>query len=371
MKKLFTITLKLGIYFFCLAASLFLAYALKYTFSIPVEVQEVMWQHIGILVPIKLLLLIALGEFKGIFAYFRLPDLVKIVLVFVAFAFILLLLKFTELQAVIPAREVILSDLLFSILFILFFRTSLRIINGRLDSEHIKHHPNVLKVAIIGTDEFSSQIISELKTKRFYGVFPVAILDDDPKYYGRRLHGVPILGSSELLSDLAQQDSIGGVVFTARALPQKRILELSELAKNLNLKTFTIPSFEDFFEGRAFATRMRPLDVEDFLERDPICLNLEQSTQAISNKIVCITGAGGSIGSELVRQIALKGPQKLILIDHSEYNLFKIEQDLLQKGIHCIPVLLNIVNEEATRACLQMYRPSIIFHAAAYKHVPL
>ena len=371
MKKLFTLTLKVGTYFFCLAASLFLAYALKYAFSIPVCVQEIMWQQIGILVPIKLLLLITLGEFKGIFAYFRLPDLVKIVSVFSVFAFVLLLLRFTEFQAVIPTREVILSDLLFSILFILFFRTSLRIINGRLDSEHTQQRPNALKVVVIGTDEFSSQIISELKTKHFYGVFPVAILDDDPKYYGRRLHGVPILGSPDLLSDLAQKDSLGGVVFIARALSQKRIWELSELAKNLNLKTFTIPSFEDFFEGRAFTTRMRPLDVEDFLERDPIHLNLDQSTQAISNKVVCITGAGGSIGSELVRQIALKGPQKLILIDHSEYNLFKIEQDLLQKGIDCVPVLLNISNEEATRACLQTYRPSIIFHAAAYKHVPL
>ena len=85
MKKLFTLTLKVGTYFFCLAASMFLAYALKYAFSIPVCVQEVMWQQIGILVPIKLLLLIALGEFKGIFAYFRLPDLVKIVSVFSVF----------------------------------------------------------------------------------------------------------------------------------------------------------------------------------------------------------------------------------------------------------------------------------------------
>lgn len=371
MVKLFVIALKVGIYFFCLAASLFLAYSLKYNFSIPVYMQEVMWQHIGVLVPIKLFLLVILGEFKGIFAYFRLPDLVKIVSVFGTFSFSLFLLKFTELQAMIPSREVILSDLLFSILFILFFRTGLRIINGRLGLEHSKHRPNALRVVVIGTDEFSSQIVSELKTKHFYGVLPVAILDDNPKYYGRRLHGVPILGAPELLSDLVQKDDIGGIVFIARVLSQKRLLELSELAKNLNLKTFTIPSFEDFFEGRAFATRMRPLDVEDFLERDPIHLNLEQSTQAISNKVVCVTGAGGSIGSELVRQIALKGPQKLILIDHSEYNLFKIEQDLRQKGISCIPVLLNVVNKDATRACLQMYRPEIIFHAAAYKHVPL
>lgn len=330
-----------------------------------------MWQHIGILVPIKLCLLIILGEFKGIFSYFRLPDLVKIVSVFSAFSFLLFLFKLTKFSNLIPSREIILSDLLFSILFILFFRASLRIINGCLEIDHTKTHPNVLKVAIIGTNEFSSQMISELKTKRFYGVLPVVILDDNAKYHGRKLHGIPILGTPELLDDLVVKENIGGVVFIANALSRKRILELSELAKSLNLKTFTIPSFEDFFEGRAFATRMRPLDVEDFLERDPICLDLEQCAKAISNRVVCITGAGGSIGSELTRQIALKGPQKLILIDHSEYNLFKIEQDILQRGIRCIPVLLNIVDEVAVRDCLKTYCPSIIFHAAAYKHVPL
>lgn len=371
MKKLFTIVLKIGVYFFCLAASLFLSYSLKYNFSIPTYSQIIMWQHIGILVPIKLCLLIILGEFKGIFSYFRLPDLVKIVSVFSAFSFLLFLFKLTKFSNLIPSREIILSDLLFSILFILFFRASLRIINGCLEIDHTKTHPNVLKVAIIGTNEFSSQMISELKTKRFYGVLPVVILDDNAKYHGRKLHGIPILGTPELLDDLVVKENIGGVVFIANALSRKRILELSELAKSLNLKTFTIPSFEDFFEGRAFATRMRPLDVEDFLERDPICLDLEQCAKAISNRVVCITGAGGSIGSELTRQIALKGPQKLILIDHSEYNLFKIEQDILQRGIRCIPVLLNIVDEVAVRDCLKTYCPSIIFHAAAYKHVPL
>ncbi len=371
MKKVFTIVLKIGVYFLCLSTSLFLAYILKYSFSIPICEQVKMWQHIMVLVPIKLCLLIALGEFKGIFSYFRLPDLVKIVLAFSAFSFILFLLRLTEFCVIIPTREIILSDLLFSILFILFFRASLRIINDRLATEDAKIHPSVLRVAIVGISEFSSQIISELKTKRFHGVLPVVALDDDPKYHGRHLHGIPILGTPEILSDLVIKENIGGVVFIASQLSQKRILELSELAKNLNLKTFTIPSIEDFFEGRAFATRMRPLDVEDFLERNPICLNMEQCAKAISNRVVCITGAGGSIGSELTRQIALKGPQKLILIDHSEYNLFKIEQDLIQRGIRCIPILLSIVDEAAVRDCLKAYRPSIIFHAAAYKHVPL
>lgn len=371
MKKLFGLFLKVGTYALCLAASLILAYNLKFAFVVPEDLQKVLWCNVIWLVSVKIIILILLGEFKGIFSYFRLPDLVKIVTCFTVFSFTLLVLRLCVNSIWLPSREIILSDLLFSILFILFFRTSLRIINGRIELRHEGVLPNSLKVAIIGTDEYCSQIVSEVKAKRVYGVIPVAILDDNPKYFGRRMHNVPVLGTPELLRDLAYKKSINGVIFIRSVLPQKRLLELVELAKSMDLKTLIIPSLGDFLEGRAFASRLRPLDVEDFLEREPIHLNLEESVKAIEGKVICVTGAGGSIGSELSLQIAQKNPKQLILIDHSEYNLFKIEQSLLSSGLSCVPVLLNVANAEVLKSVLDKYRPDVIFHAAAYKHVPL
>lgn len=371
MKQLFSYLLKISTYSFCLAASLILAYNLKFAFVVPEEIQKEMWVNVTWLVLVKVIILILLGEFKGIFSYFRLPDLVKIVTCFSSFSFILLTLRLFTNYDGLPSREIILSDLLFSILFILFFRASLRIINGHLNKGNEYVLPSSMKVAVVGTSEFCSQIISEMKTKRSYGVTPVAVLDDDSKYFGRSLHGVPVLGVPELLKDLAENYSINGVVFVSNVLPQKRLLKLAELAKTLGLKVLMIPSLGDFLEGRVFASRLRPLDVEDFLERDPIHLNLEESLKAICGQSICITGAGGSIGSELSLQIAKKEPGQLILIDHSEYNLFKIEQSLLRQGFHCIPILLNVAHKDALKSILDKYRPDVIFHAAAYKHVPL
>lgn len=373
-KKIFVYLLKLAVYAFCLSASLLLSYNLKHAFVIPNDIQRLMWQSIILFIPLKIILLNILGEFKGIFSYFRLPDLIKIVTCFSGFSFIFLLLRvFCNDNEWIPSREIIISDLLFSILFILFFRASVRIVCMRLNTSEANNNKNksLIRVAIIGSNETTSQIIANLKTKTNYGIKPVAILDDNPKYYGCSLHGIPVLGVPELFQDLSAKDEIDGIVFIANLLPQKRLQTLVKLANSLNLKVFIIPSFGDFFQGRAFLTRLKPLSVEDFLARDPIKLNLENTQQLIENQVILVTGGGGSIGSELCRQIAQKCPKQLIVIDHSEFNLFKIDQSLLQLGVHCVPILLNVTHKEALRACFEKYHPDVVFHAAAYKHVPL
>ena len=370
MKKTFILSLKIGVYSVCFALSLILSFSLKYAFLIPDFAQKQLLCAITWIVPLKLFFLIISGEFKGIFSYFRLPDLFKIVTVFTLFSLGLLLGRFFDVWDGIPSREIILSDLLFSFLFILFFRTSLRIINrSRIEASDARHTAS-LRIALIGSDDFASQVISELKAKHYYHLRPVAVLDDNPRFFGRNLHGVPVLGVPEMLRDLVEKNSIDGVVF-AGALQKKRLTELMNLSKSLKLKPFIIPSMKDFLEGRAYFNRLRPLNVEDFLSRDPITLNLDACQERLQDKIILITGAGGSIGSELTRQIASKNPKQLILIDHSEFNLFKIQQSLLREGYTCEAVLLNITHQDALKACFEKYHPQIVFHAAAYKHVPL
>lgn len=333
-----------------------------------------MWENVVLFVPLKIILLNILGEFKGIFSYFRIPDLIKIVTCFSGFSFVFLFLRAVYgANEWIPSREIIISDLLFSILFILFFRASMRIICMRFNNQEANTNKNkdLIKVAIIGANDTASQIISNLKTSPNHGIIPTAILDDNPKYYGRFLHGVPVLGVPELFQDLSSRNEIDGIVFIANSLPQKRLQALTKLANSLDLKVFTIPNFGDFFQGRAFLSRLKPLSVEDFLARDPIKLNLDGTQRLIENQVILVTGGGGSIGSELCRQIAQKCPKQLIVLDHSEFNLFKIEQSLLQFGVHCVPILINVAHKEALRACFEKYHPDVVLHAAAYKHVPL
>ena len=240
-KRIFIYLLKLAVYAFCLSASLVLSYNLKHAFVIPNEIQALMWQSIILFVPLKIIILNLLGEFKGIFSYFRLPDLIKIVTCFSGFSFIFLLLRVCcDDNEWIPSREIIISDLLFSILFILFFRASIRIVCMRLNTSEVNNNKNksLMRVAIIGSNDTTSQIIANLKAKPNYGIKPVAILDDNPKYYGRSLHGVPVLGVPELFQDLASKNEIDGIVFIANSLPQKRLQILTKLANSLNLKVF-------------------------------------------------------------------------------------------------------------------------------------
>lgn len=373
MKKLFVFSLKIVTYFCCLSLGIVLAFNLKYGFQIPVTEQKGMWLYNAWSVPFRIIFLMFLGEFKGIFTYFRISDFAKITLCLSSFSLVLLCMRFFVKDLVwVPSREIILSDLLFSLLFILFFRASLRIINGRwAGGSSVDTKDDILRVAVVGTNDFASQVISEIKAKKRYKMIPVAVLDDDPKYFGRTLHDVPVLGVTDLIQDLAQNNKIDGVLFVGGVLSKRRLAVLSEMARQLHIKTLTIPSIGDFLTGRAFAATLRPLEVEDFLKRDAIHLNLDNCRKEIMGKVVLITGAGGSIGCELAMQVAKNCPQKLILIDHSEYNLFRIEQALKRDGYDCVPILLNVTHKEALRACMEKYRPNIVFHAAAYKHVPL
>lgn len=372
MKQYVILLLKIGVYFFCLSASLMLAYNLKYGFLIPDTVQQTMWQTVGWLVSLKIIILVLIGEFKGIFSYFRLPDLFKIVVCFVAVSTGLVVCRYFIRAPWLPERDILIADLLFSILFIFFFRASLRILNASFFSASsaggVAHEK--MKVAVIGTDEAASQIISNLKTNHLCNMQPIAVLDDNPKYHGRRLHGIPVIGTPERLSDLTERQDLQGVIFTGN-LPRKRFSECAQLAQSLHLKVFNVPSIGEFLSGRAFASMLRPLEIEDFLARDPIRLNTVESAKQIEGKVIFITGAGGSIGSELSLQIAKKHPKTLVLIDHCEYNLFKIQQSLLTQGYACEPVLLNITHREPLRACFEKFKPHYVFHAAAYKHVPL
>ena len=371
MKRWVSLLLKVGVYFFCLSASFVLAYNLKYAFLVPDSIQPMMWRAIGWLVSLKIVVLVLIGEFKGIFSYFRLPDLFKIIVCFGCISVGLLAARFLIQISWLPGRDILIADLLFSVLFIFFFRASLRILNAsylHTSSESNMHEK--MRVAVIGTDEAASQVISNMKIGRVCNMQPIAVLDDNPKYHGRKLHGVPVVGKPELLSELTEQQELQGVVFTG-GLSQKRFTECAQLAQMLHLKVFNVPSIGDFLNGRAFASKLRPLKIEDFLSRDPIQLNLSESIKQIEGKVIFITGAGGSIGSELSLQIAQKHPKTLVLIEHCEYNLFKIQQSLLTRGYACEPVLLNITHQEPLRACFEKFKPDYIFHAAAYKHVPL
>lgn len=228
----------------------------------------------------------------------------------------------------------------------------------------------VRRAIVLGAGEAARLLIAGLQQQ---GWIVIGLLDDDSAKQGARIGGAPVIGR---LEDVTRDDVCAGATHIITALPgataaQRR--RAIELASSTGLPVLTVPSFSELREGTARIERVRSIEPEDLLGRDPVRLDEPGVAQLVSGKTVLVTGAGGSIGSELCRQVALYGPAKMVLYELSEFALYQIEQQLSETHPHVplIRLVGDVKDLDHLRATFMAHRPHIIFHAAAFKHVPL
>ena len=230
---------------------------------------------------------------------------------------------------------------------------------------------DVKRVFVIGAGQAGEGLIRDLKRSRSY--LPVGLIDDSLSKRGLEVHGVPVIGTLEELRNLTnkhQVDLIFIAIPSAGSALMRRIVNHCERCR---IPFRTLPSIQELVAGRVEVNALREVDIEDLLGRDQVELNWDKIAASIQKKRVLVTGAGGSIGSELCRQILALQPGQLLALDNSEYNLYKIEMELKERFPE-IPIkiaLANIVDNVAIDYIFQAFNPDIVFHAAAYKHVPL
>ena len=233
---------------------------------------------------------------------------------------------------------------------------------------------NSQRVLVVGAGSAGEMIINELKENPQLKKVPVGIIDDDINKIGRRIHNVKILGDTTQIKEIVESKNVDEIIFAMANINKSRKSEIINICKETKCKLKTIPGIYEIIDGKVDINKIRDVDIEELLGRETIKVDMAQMSDYIKNKVVLVTGGGGSIGSELCRQIANFNPKHLIILDNYENNAYAIQQELKRKyknDLNLSTIIASVREEVRLEEIFKMYRPEVVFHAAAHKHVPL
>lgn len=322
---------------------------------------------VALFLPVQAATFIYCGLYRGIWRFASLPDLMRILRAVAGGTLTGLgLLWFFGLLDKLPP-----SILLSYPVFLIMGLTTPRLFY-RWFKDHNFPALNRKRALILGAGRAGELLVRELIKSREY--LPVGFLDDDPAKLGRDLHGVPVLGTLTDLDRHLRELNVDILLIGIRTAGPKLIRHIVDTAAFRGVNCITLPSLQELTDTRVEISRLREVDIEDLLGREEVAIDNVVLHAFLRHKRVLITGAGGSIGSELCRQVMRYQPAQLIMLDHWEYGLYSIEhtlkKDLTSPNI-LTPVLGSVSDETRMRYVFATYRPQVVFHAAAYKHVPL
>jgi FlaA1/EpsC-like NDP-sugar epimerase len=360
-----------GIYAVIIAACFYVAFEIRFDFAVPPEHQEARVRIVGLLVGVKLLVLLLFGQAGSMLTYFSIPDFIRVTGAMFLSSALMIVPRLTGYPLYTPPRGVLLVDLLLSIACFCAFRITLRLYRERITMGKKLGERRGEKIAIVGAGDAGASLASDLINTPGRGFKPVVFLDDDPNKKGKAIHGVRIAGPAEVLPDLPEADEVTSVIIAMPSASTKRVREIILFLAQKGYKVETLPALEELTSGRARVSRIRPVEIEDLLGREQVALDNAAIRKLVEGRVVMVTGAGGSIGSELCRQIAHLNPSRLLLLDQSEPSLFTIEQELIEAGMGAIiqPLVADILDQERMGYLLKRFQPAVLFHAAAHKHV--
>lgn len=352
---------------FAAGLALLLAYAIRLNFEGPWWVFSSVWQLLPWVLPVQAAAFWGLGLYRGLWRYASLRDLRQIALAAgLATLVIPLLAMAARLDVVLP-RAVL---AIFPVLLIFFMAGS------RLAYRMWREHRLSLftrregePVIVIGAGDAAASLLRELgRSARFRAV---ALLDDDPTLIGRVLHGVRVVGRIDKFAETAREFGVSTAIIALTNISHGERRRIVDMCANAGVQALTVPTIEEQMRGTAGTVRR--VEIEDLLGRDPVKLDMDLLRGSYTGRCILITGAGGSIGSELCRQVIRFEPKLLVLYDSSEFAVYRLTEELSDRypNVAFVPLVGDVKDAPRIDAVLQRYRPSVIFHAAAYKHVPL
>ena len=347
-----------------------LAFWLRFNLDIPHEYYDIMLSRLPLVLAADAVIFRALGLYRGLWRYASLPDLQRIVVaVAVSAAVVPALFALLRVGTPVPRSVYLIAPILLGAAMSasrLLYRAWKE---GRLTTLFSK--PQANPVLVLGAGKAAAALVNELASSTQWTV--VGIVDNDPGKLGAEIAGIKVRGKLEQLGEIAHRH---GVLQAIMAMPEATHGERKhavELCAAAGVSVMTVPALSDIVSGKVSVSTLRRIELDDLLGRDPVQLDSEGLHHFIDGRTVLVTGAGGSIGSELCRQLARFKPACLILYEISEFALYSIAQEFADRypGVPTVPVIGDSKSEARTAAVFARYRPQVVFHAAAYKHVPL
>lgn len=351
------------------ALAWWLAYLLRFNFFVPADYQAAMLQILGLLLPVAGLTFWSFGLYRGMWRFSSLPDLKRIILaVTCAIVIITCAVLATGFRSGVPRSVLVLWPILVTLVM-----GGSRFLYRSAKDGHLLNFGELAQepILVLGAGAAAALLLRDMTAQSPWRV--VGLLDDDESKRGRQLHGVRVLGPLAEVVKHARSLEVNRVIIAMPSASSEARRRAMELAMAAGLTVMTVPGFNDLISGRIAISKIRKVELDDLLGRDPVQLDSEVLKGLISDRTIMITGAGGSIGSELCRQIAAFKPQLMVFYEANEFALYHIEQEFQktfpeQQGIFAIG---DVKHRPRLDEIMGRYQPSLVFHAAAYKHVPL
>ena len=354
---------------FMVSAAWTLAYVLRFDFSSAALAISPFVGVLTVLLPVQALILWHFGLYRGLWHFASVPDLWNIIraVALGVLASSLLLFLFNRYDGV-PRSSVLLYPM-----FLVFLlgapRLAFRVWKDK--RQRASHGTKAQTALIIGTGYAGESLAREML--RDGRNVPVAFLSEQTRLIGSKVHGLPVLGGIDDVERVARELSVDLVVIAVPAASGGEMREIVSKCEATKLPYLTLPRVQDLVAGPASVKALREVAIDDLLGREPVSLKWDAIREHLAGKTIMVTGAGGSIGSELCRQIALLEPAAMVLVEHNEFNLYSIDRQLRGRFPNLIvhACLGSVADTVAVEHFFQEFKPDVVFHAAAYKHVPL
>jgi len=357
---------------FIIVFSILLSVFIRFDFTLPQYfVDNINIVNIVSIILAKVFCFRIFALYRGMWRYTSLWDMFNIIKANILGSSVILFYFYFNVGFVSTGRSLFLIDFLVSLGLVSFSRLGIRVFFSHIKDLLKTTEKNIRKVIIIGAGDTGQSIAKELLQRRNNKILLVAIIDDNPRKIGRRLHNIAVKGPIKTLSNL--NIDYDEIYICAPSASKNEMRLIIDECKKTNKSFKTLPSLSELIKGRVSISQLREVSMLDLLGRDEVELDKNSIKNLVMGKRVLITGAGGSIGSELVRQCFKYNPSLLVMLDISELNLFEIDRESCKEKSKILfkPILSDIRDSGLINQIFEEYKPQIVFHAAAYKHVPI